>query len=378
MDVPVSLVGGAVRDALLGVDEHEDIDLVVEGDALALAERLGYALNVRVINHGRFGTAVLELPHERWIDLAMARRERYTHPGALPVVEPGTLVDDLARRDFTVNAMAYRLTGPQAGELVDPLGGRADLETGVIRALRDDSFVEDPTRLLRAVRYAARLGFSLDAATEAAARASAPDLDITSPRVGDELRRLLCEPTAASAVALAAELGVPWLERDGLALARRFAAIDASLRLPGAPQVQVWALRMGCAAAPDAVQRAAVDGWARGIAAEAAAASTLAPRLALAGRPSEVDAILRVAKPATAVVARADGSEPIAEWWATMRDVRLAISGEDLVAAGVAPGPAIGRGLAAARVALLDAEVDGDDAAAQLAIACAAATRTTE
>jgi tRNA nucleotidyltransferase (CCA-adding enzyme) len=135
---------------------------------------------------------------------------------------------------------------------------------------------------------------------------------------------------------------------------------------------------MGCAVAPDAVQRAAVDGWARGIAAEAAAASNLAPRLALAGRPSEVDAILRAAKPATAVVARADGTEAIAEWWATMRDVRLAISGQDLVAAGVAPGPAIGRGLAAARVALLDAAVDGDDAAAQLAIACAAATRTKE
>ena len=377
MDVPVSLVGGAVRDALLGVDEHEDIDLVVEGDALALAERLGYALNVRVVNHGRFGTAVLELPHERWIDLAMARRERYTHPGALPVVEPGTLVDDLARRDFTVNAMAYRLTGPQTGELVDPLGGRADLEIGVIRALRDDSFVEDPTRLLRAVRYAARLGFSLDAATEAAARASAPDLDITSPRVGDELRRLLCEPTAASAVALAAELGC----RGSNAMGRHWPGGSRPSTRPydsPARRSFQWALRMGCAVAPDAVQRAAVDGWARGIAAEAAAASTLAPRLALAGRPSEVDAILRAAKPATAVVARADGSEAIAEWWATMRDVRLAISGEDLVAAGVAPGPAIGRGLAAARVALLDAEVDGDDTAAQLAIACAAATRTKE
>lgn len=376
IDMPVSLVGGAVRDALLGVEESEDIDLVVEGDALALAERLGHALNVRVISHGRFGTAVLELPHERWIDIAMARSERYAYPGALPVVEPGTLVEDLARRDFTANAMAYRLTGPQAGELVDPLGGRADLDAGVIRALRDDSFIEDPTRLLRAARYAARLGFSLDAMTHAAARATAPALDITSARVGDELRRLLCEPTAAAAVALAAGFGVPWLERDGAALGRRFAAIDASLRQPGAPQIHAWALRMGCAVAPDAVQRAAVDGWARGIAAEAAAASDLAPRLALAGRPSQVDAILRSAKPATAVVALADGSEMIAEWWATTRDVRLAISGEDLVAAGVAPGPAIGRGLAAARVALLDAEVD-DDAAAQLAIACAVAIGAT-
>ena len=377
MDVPVSLVGGAVRDALLGVEENEDIDLVVEGDALALAERMGQSLNVRVVNHGRFGTAVLELPHERWIDIAMARRERYTHPGALPVVEPGTLVDDLARRDFTVNAMAFRLTGPDRGTLVDPLGGRADLDAGVIRALRDDSFVEDPTRLLRAVRYAARLGFALDAGTEAAARASAQDLDITSARVGDELRRLLSEPTAAAAVAFGAELGVPWLERDGMALSTRFAAIDVSLRLPGAPRIEVWALRMGCAVAANAVERAAVDGWARGIASEAAAAPDLAARLAPVRRHSAIDAILRGAKPATAVVANADGCEQIAGWWETMRDVRLAISGQDLVAAGVAPGPAIGRGLAAVRVALLDAEVDGD-VAAQLAIARAAAMGSTE
>ncbi len=375
MDVPVSLVGGAVRDALLGVEESEDIDLVVEGDALALAERLGHDLNARVVTHGRFGTAIVELPHERWIDIATARRERYPHPGALPVVEPGTLVDDLARRDFTVNAIAYRLTGPATGEVVDPLGGRADLDAGVIRALRADSFVEDPTRLLRGVRYAARLGFAFDPATEAAARASAPDLDITSARVGDELRRMFTEPSAAAAVGLAIALGVTWLHGDAAVLTRRFAAIDASLRLPGAPRLEPWALRMGCSVAPQAVQRAAVDGWARGIAAEAAAAPQLAERLAAAGRPSRVDDVVRGAKPATAVVAHADGAAAIAGWWATMRDIRLAISGEDLVAAGIPPGPAIGRGLAAARIALLDGEVDGD-AGAQLVIACDAARRS--
>ena len=372
MDVPVSLVGGAVRDALLGVEESEDIDLVVEGDALALAERLGHDLNVRVVSHGRFGTAYLELPHERWIDLAMARRERYPHPGALPVVEPGTLIDDLARRDFTVNAMAFRLTGPHAGQLVDPLAGRADLDARIIRVLRDDSFVEDPTRILRAVRYAARLGFDLDGATEAAARRSAPALDITSARVGEELRRLLAEPTAAQAIAGAVALGVPWLEGDVSNLAERFAAIDASLDLPGAPRIEVWALRMGCAVAPHAIQVAAVDGWARGIATEAAAAPDLMTRLAGAQRPSHVDAILNAAKPATAVVAHADGADGIATWWSAMRDIRLAISGQDLVAAGIAPGPAIGRGLAAVRAGLLDGTVDGD-AAAQLCVARAAA-----
>lgn len=375
MDVPVSLVGGAVRDALLGVEESEDIDLVVEGDALALAERLGHHLNVRVVSHGRFGTASLELPHERWIDIAMARRERYPHPGALPVVEPGTLGDDLARRDFTVNAMAYRLTGPLGGEFVDPVGGRADLDAGVIRALHVESFVEDPTRILRAVRYAARLGFTVDTATDAAGRITAPALDITSARVGDELRRLLAEPSAARAIAHAADLGVTWLEADADALGERFAAIDASLALAGAPRIEVWAIRMGCAIAPTAVQRAAVDGWARGIAHEVAVAPELVARLAEASRPSQVDAILSVAKPATTVVAQADGADGIAAWWETMRDIRLAISGQDLVAAGIAPGPAIGRGLAAARAALLDGAVDAD-AAAQLAIAREAAGRS--
>ena len=375
MDTPVSLVGGAVRDALLGIVEQEDVDLVVEGDALALAQRVGHDLNARVVTHGRFGTAIVELPHERWIDIAMARRERYSQPGALPVVEPGTLTDDLRRRDFTINAMAYRLTGPAAGELVDPLGGRADLEAGVIRVLQSDSFVEDPTRLLRAVRYAARLGFALDSTTDAAARETAPQVDISSARVGEELRRLLSEPTAAQAASHAASLGVPWLVPDHADLGRRFAAIDRSLGLPGAPRIEMWALRLGYAVRSEAVQRAAVDGWARGIAHEVAQAGDLVGRLGSTLRPSQIDTILRSAKPATVVAACADGSDAVEAWWATIRDSRVAISGEDLVAAGVAPGPSIGRGLGAARAALLDGTVDRD-ARAQLQIALAAAQGT--
>jgi tRNA nucleotidyltransferase (CCA-adding enzyme) len=374
MDLPVSVVGGVVRDALLGITDNEDIDLVVEGDALALARRVGHDLNARVVGHGRFGTAIVELPHERWIDIAMARRERYPSPGALPIVEPGSLVDDLSRRDFTINAMAYRLTGPAAGKLVDPLGGRADLQAGIVRMLHPASFVEDPTRLLRAVRYAARLGFVLDPATEDAARSAAGSVDITATRVGDELRRLLSEssPIAAAAVAHAAVLGVPWLTADRQALAHRFAAIDASLAMPGAPRLEVWALRMGVAVSAPAARHAAVDGWARGTAGEVTHAPELAARLQLAERPSQLDSVLATAKPATVVVAHADGVSAIADWWATLRDTRLAISGEDLVGAGVAPGPAIGRGLTAARAALLDREVGGD-APAQLAIALAAA-----
>ena len=369
MNAPVSLVGGAVRDALLAVEQTEDLDLVVEGDALALAERLGHELNVRVVSHGRFGTAYLELPHDRWIDIVMARRETYAHPGALPDVVPGTLADDLARRDFTINAMAYRLTGTAAGELVDPHDGRRDLHAGLIRILRPDSFVEDPTRLLRAVRYAARLGFRLEPETEAAGRASAPSLDPTSARVGDELRRLLKERTAAPAMRLAADLGVPWIRPDE-GWDALFAAVSERLTLPGAPRVEEWAIRLGLAVDADVLERVAVDGWARGVAVEATWAPRLAERLgSVALRPSEVDAILKTAKPATAVVVAAQGNALIPRWWSTMRDVRLAISGEDLVAAGIRPGPAIGRGLAVVRAAVLDGDVpDARDRQLDLAL----------
>src|SRR5690349_3447665 len=130
---PVYLVGGAVRDLLLGRG-RADIDLVVEGDATALAERLG----AEVVSHERFATAKVRLDgHE--LDIASARSESYPRPGALPVVEPAaTLEEDLARRDFTINAMAISLHG--AGGLVDPHGGQADLAAKRLRILHQASF----------------------------------------------------------------------------------------------------------------------------------------------------------------------------------------------------------------------------------------------
>jgi tRNA nucleotidyltransferase (CCA-adding enzyme) len=372
LDVPVSLVGGAVRDALLGVADTEDLDLVVEGDALALAERLGHELNVRAITHERFGTAYLELPHDNWIDIVRARRERYPHPGSLPVVEPGTLLDDLARRDFTINAIAYRLNGHDRGTLVDPHDGRRDLADGIVRVLRVEAFVEDPTRVLRAVRYAARLGFTLDQATLDGARAASPAIDLRSARVGEELRRLLKEAEAGAAIAMAADLGVPWVAGDMDDCEERFAAVDVALGLPGAPALEPWAVRMGLAVAPEHLPHVAVDGWARGVAAAAAQGAELRRRLDTVTTASGLDEVLNRAKPASVVVAHALGEPRIADWWATVRGMRLAISGEDLVAAGIRPGPAIGRALAAVRAARLDGHV-GTDPAAQLELALRAA-----
>jgi len=366
--VPVWLVGGAVRDALLGLRPGTDLDLVVDGDALPVASRLAPALGARLVVHPRFGTAALELPGGVSVDLATARRERYPAPGALPEVEPGTLDDDLARRDFTINAMALGVAGAAEGDLRDPHGGVRDLRARVVRALKRDAFVEDPSRLLRAARYAARLGFALAPETEADARAAADGVEARSARVGEELRRLLAEPasTAARGVAIAAGLGVTWLVRDDLAAA--FAALDDALAREGAPQVAAWALRLGRAVRADRLGEVAVPGWARGVADAAARAAPLAERLGGSElAPSAVDGVLRGTSPAAQAAALAAGAEAVAAWWARWRDAAPLVSGADLVAAGVAPGPAIGRALRAVRAAVLDGRAAGRDE--QLALA---------
>jgi tRNA nucleotidyltransferase (CCA-adding enzyme) len=155
---PVYVVGGAVRDLLLSRG-RADLDLVVEGDAEALAARLG----AEPVAHERFGTAKVGLGgHE--VDIATARTETYAQPGALPEVRPATSIEaDLGRRDFTVNAMAIALAEP--ARLIDPLNGRDDLQAGVLRLLHPLSLHDDPTRAIRAARYAARLGFAAEPTT---------------------------------------------------------------------------------------------------------------------------------------------------------------------------------------------------------------------
>jgi tRNA nucleotidyltransferase (CCA-adding enzyme) len=366
----VSLVGGAVRDALIGVTHGVDVDLVVEGDAIALARVIGRDLGGRVVTHDRFGTARLEFAHGRHIDMVGCRRESYPAPGALPVVEPGTLDDDLARRDFTVNAMAYRVSGPDAGMLVDPHGGLNDLAAARIRTNRPGAFAEDPSRVVRALRYAARLGFHLDDATAAEARTCLAALDLTSSRVGDELRRLLDEASAPAALTLAAVLGASW-PADDASRDSHLSAIASVLALPGAPAPPAWALRLGLGLDAAGAASVAVPQWARAVALEVRAGLKLAERLDRAGTASAVDSVLRESAPAEQVGAVIAGADAVATWWAQWRDMTPAIDGSDLVAAGVPPGPAIGRALAAVRADVLDG-IAGDRAE-QLARALAVA-----
>lgn len=370
---PVSLVGGAVRDALLGVTHGADVDLVVEGEAIALARVVGRIMGGRVVAHERFGTARLEFAHGRHLDMVRARREHYPAPGALPVVEPGTLADDLARRDFTVNAIAFRLSGPHAGEIVDPHGGRDDIVAERLRSLRAGSFDEDPSRVVRALRYAARLGFRLDDATAAEARASVATLDLSASRVGDELRRLLAEDSADAALVMAAALGAPWPDPDARR-ADRLAAIAPALGRPGAPEPAAWALRLGLGLTPEAAQTTAVPQWGRAVAAEVRAGLALATAVSGAGSPSRVDALLRDRSGAEQVGALIAGATDVARWWDEWRDLTPFINGTDLVAAGVPAGPVMGRALAAARSAMLDGRAPSREEQMAVALDVAAAT----
>jgi tRNA nucleotidyltransferase (CCA-adding enzyme) len=203
----VYLVGGSVRDLLLG-RAHVDLDIAVEGDAIALAGELAEVRQGRVIAHQAFGTASVEVASSR-VDLAQARAETYSRPGALPAVRAASIDEDLHRRDFTVNAMALRLTPPSAGQLLDPHGGKGDLERRLIRGLHDASFRDDATRMLRAVRYEVRLGFRLEEETERLLRRDLSYLEtISGARLRAEIVAMFFEERTSETLARCEELNI--------------------------------------------------------------------------------------------------------------------------------------------------------------------------
>jgi tRNA nucleotidyltransferase (CCA-adding enzyme) len=189
-------VGGFVRDLLLR-HENLDVDLVVEGDGIAFGERLGLRLNAKVTSHPKFGTAVLILPDGFRVDVATARTEYYEYPAALPTVEHSSIKMDLYRRDFTVNALAVCLNGARYGELLDFFGGQQDLRDKTLRIIHNLSFVEDPTRILRAARFEMRFGLHLSRhAEQLSVNAVQMGLldKVAGPRVFTELQSILREP----------------------------------------------------------------------------------------------------------------------------------------------------------------------------------------
>jgi tRNA nucleotidyltransferase (CCA-adding enzyme) len=382
---PCFLVGGAVRDLLLG-REPVDIDVAVEGDAEAVAALLAEALGGEVVVHERFGTATVVAGGADAVNLARTRRETYAAPGALPDVEPASLVDDLARRDFTVNAMALELVaapGGHGGTLVDPHDGRRDLRDGLIRVLHRGSFSDDPTRLLRAVRYAARLGFALEADTEQWARAAVADgapATVSGSRIRDELIDLLAENEAPRAVELLRDLGIdralhPDLRADpkpvasaklGAAETGADPALAALAALAtdrlGQGDLAAWIDRLGLGSGQrDAVLRAARR------------APELVEGLRRELRPSELRALLDGEPPEALALALALGApaEPILGFVSRLSGVRLEITGADLLAAGLRESPALGRALEETLARKLDGEVDGREDELRVALSIA-------
>jgi tRNA nucleotidyltransferase (CCA-adding enzyme) len=375
----VYLVGGAVRDLLRGV-QPLDLDVAVEGDALDVAETVAERLGGEAVVHDRFGTATVVAPGVS-VDFARTRRETYAAPGALPDVEPAPLDEDLRRRDFTVNAMAAGLSHDELGVLHDPLGGERDLRDGVVRVLHERSFVDDPTRLLRAVRYEVRLDAAMDPRTEELALEAADGgalWTVSGKRIRVELVFLLEEEEMPAAVARVCGLGIdkhmyPCLRCDpdraaSAALgaaeigAERSLSVLAALLVGDADALHPW---LDGLAFPrperERVARAALSG------------PHLAHRLRDDMSDSEVHELLRNEPAEALAVALAWGApgEPVLRYVTGLRDAALEITGADLIAAGVPQSPALGEALEETLRQKLDGRVAGRDDELRVALAVA-------
>jgi tRNA nucleotidyltransferase (CCA-adding enzyme) len=377
-----ALVGGATRDLLLGRTPRE-LDLVVDGEAALFAAELASRIgqdSTAITAHDRFGTAVLEWPGGR-VDVAERRAETYPLPGALPEVRPGSVDEDLRRRDFTVNAIAIALGGGERGQLHAPQNALSDLAGGRLRVLHERSFIDDPTRLLRLARYSARLGFQAEthtAALAAEALAAGALATVSGSRVGAELRLAVTEPDPVAALTALDEMGVlaaldPRLSFDA-ELARRTLTM---LPEDGRPEVALLAVAL-LPLSLDARRASAEDISALLDRFEFTAAgrdallrtAVLAPPLVEHLRAADRPSSLREAAVASTVegVALAGAlaserppygaAEAAHEWLRHWRHVRLKITGDDLLAAGIPAGPEIGRRLATALRRRLDGELE--------------------
>ena len=344
--VPAYLVGGAVRDLLLG-RSRADLDVVVEADVAPLAKSLGG----EVTSHDRFETATVRLG-DVVVDLARSRAESYPHPGALPEVRPAPVQEDLARRDFTVNAMALPLRGP--AELIDPHDGLHDLGLGLLRVLHPRSFIDDPTRALRAARYAARLDLELEPNT--AKQMAIIDLSsVSADRVDAELRKIAAEDSAPRALELIREWRLAGIPEEAVGLTST---------------IQELARAAPWSEAADPVE-SIVALMETGPAAEAVREQARSLAGATPERPSDVVRAVGNAPPVAQLLGRAMGAAWLDDYVGRLRDVRLEIDGGDLMSAGVPEGPAVGRGLVAALYAKLDGEISGREDELNVALAAA-------
>jgi tRNA nucleotidyltransferase (CCA-adding enzyme) len=390
------LVGGVVRDLLLG-RPTKDLDLVVVGDARKVAKIVARGDGAKITEHTAFGTASIEFEDGLRVDLATARRESYARPAALPSTSPSNLIDDLARRDFSVNSMALDLSPTGFGTIVDPCGGREDLRRGSIRVLHDRSFIDDPTRVFRALRFASRLDFEIESDTESLMRQAIGSglLDrLSATRVRHEIHLLFEEsgwPDVAAKLGgygawSAVEPSLGLRSGDGPRLERAENWVDWYGQIAGADPVQRWAL--GLAVLAQRSTRGERERLVERLRPDRHDTSTLLDsserareilrnlRSARHPRPSRVYRVCEGADVTTCLLALAETRpgairRAICTYLERWRSIETDISGDDLMRAGVQAGPRVGVGLRAA----LEAKLDGraPDPTSQLTIGIHAA-----
>ena len=374
-ELRVFLVGGPVRDALLGMPVL-DLDLLVVGDATVLASRLADRLDGNLTVHQRFGTATVNAAEVR-IDLVTARSETYESPGALPLVQPGSIEDDLARRDFTINAMALPVSADST-LVVDPTGGLDDLERRAVKILHSRSFVDDPTRMLRAVRYEQRFGFRIESGTLdslAAARDAGLMKTVSGDRWRHELERTLEEERPGPPLLRAMELGLlggihPALTRDdGL---RRLASRPAESVRPDDWLASLFA-SLSEAEGEGVIERFRLSGSRAIVARDTISIRGSEPAILGAGKVSQLVQILNGISPEavsawTRLTENPQVATSLERFLCELRGARTALSGQELLDMGVPQGPAVGEILGRLREARLDGLVNGEEEERALAL----------
>jgi tRNA nucleotidyltransferase (CCA-adding enzyme) len=384
--LPLYIVGGFVRDLLLG-HPSVDFDLVIEGDAVLFAYSLARYHGGKVTCHKRFRTAQWLLPESlvvgRWspgtsdtrlstLDLISARSETYRHPSALPTVSLGGILDDLRRRDFSINTLALCLNGEHSGELIDDQGGQEDLEAGLIRVLHPRSFQDDPTRLIRAVRYEQRYGFKIAPQTLALIPDALTQIALLSAeRLRHEMDLILEEENAASMLTRLADLGLlravhPDLEwnQDIQSRFLNGMAVAATLEQPPSRLTLGWSLWLMDITTSGLKGLDKKFHFRSGLRDTLQAASALWVKVdSLSGqKPSQCVAILDdLPITATQVVYSALPAgatrQVLADYLESWRYIKARTTGHDLIEHGLAQGPVYQSILTSLRAAWLDGRI---------------------
>ncbi len=362
--VRVHLVGGSVRDVLLGRTPAE-IDLAASGVGKDPVESLADALGGTATRESQFGTARVRVEGVE-VDVARTRRETYARPGALPTVAfTDSIEEDLRRRDFSIHAMAVSLNSGDYGMILDPLGGRRDLEAGHIRVLHPRSFEDDPTRILRAVRYAGRLGFEIEGETARLLAGSLRWLDsVSGDRIRREMERIAAEERLADILVLAERFGILRAIHPALSLPDGLAGRLRDGPPPSLPGLLGALASSAGGTARDglALRLSLTPGPARAFGDIGKVGSRLDRLSGEALKASEVYKLLEDVRPA-AVEAWALAHENVrvrgrlVDYLFRMRGVTPMLDGREIMALGVEEGPAVGEVLRALLMARLDGEV---------------------